>query len=120
MGYAAMLLAKGEIIAEMEAQMRKLGGGYCDWCVGVAKDPRVPLFETHVVEERHDGWLYREAFTPASAREVKDHFVVECGSAEDPDSCDGGHLHGGLAGLRSVEDQRFVPARACMRAGLSL
>jgi hypothetical protein len=87
-----VLLPKGEIIADIEAQIRRIGGEHRDWCVGVAKDPRVPLFETHVVEDRHDGWLYREAFTAVSAREVKDHFVVECGSAEDPESCDGGRL----------------------------
>ena len=88
-----MMMPKAEIISDIEAQIRRKGGTYREWCVGIAKDPRAQLFEAHVIQDLHDGWLYREAFSATSAREVKNHFVVECGAAEDPESCDGGRYN---------------------------
>ena len=74
-----------EIIAEIKAHIGRLGGGFGDWCVGTAKDPRSPFFESHRVAEMNDGLTYREAFTAASAQAVRDHLVNECGLRLDLD-----------------------------------
>jgi hypothetical protein len=72
-----------EIIAEIKAQIGKLGGGFGDWCVGTAKDPRSPFFESHRLAEMNDGLTYREAFTPGSAQAIRDYLVNECGMRLD-------------------------------------
>ncbi len=74
---------KDEIIADIDEHIRGGGGGYAAWCVGVASDPESPLFRTHLVDEMHDGWIYREAFTAESARAVRDYFVRVCGTETD-------------------------------------
>ena len=74
-----------EIIAEIKAHIGRLGGGFGDWCVGTAKDPRSPFFESHRLAEMNDGLTYREAFTPASAQAIRDYLVNECGLRLDLD-----------------------------------
>lgn len=75
-----MLMPKDEIIAEIQAQIRKGGGDYRAWCIGTAKDSHGILFTRHETEDLRDGWIYREAFTPGVARDVRDHFVTQCGT----------------------------------------
>ena len=78
-----MLLPKDEIIADIEAQIRKSGGDYRAWCVGTAKDTHGTVFTRHDLEDLEDGWIYREAFTPGAAREVLHYFVSHCGTDSD-------------------------------------
>ena len=68
-----------EIITEIKAHIGRFGGGFGDWCVGTAKDPRSPFFESHRVAEMNDGLTYREAFTAGSAEAARDYLVNECG-----------------------------------------
>ncbi len=75
-----MLMPKDEIIADIQAQIRKAGGDYGAWCVGTAKDSHGTLFTRHETEDLHDGWIYREAFTPGVARDVQEYFVTQCGT----------------------------------------
>jgi len=78
-----MLISRDEIIADIQGQIRKAGGGYSAWCVGTAKDSHGSLFTRHETEDLHDGWIYREAFTPGVARDVRDYFVTQCGMEFD-------------------------------------
>lgn len=78
-----MLMPKDEIITDIEAQIRKGGGDYGAWCVGTAKDSHNALFIRHEAEDLHDGWIYREAFTPGVARDVRNYFVTQCGTDAD-------------------------------------
>lgn len=88
-----MLLPRDEIISDIEAQIKKMGGEYHDWCVGIAKDRREPLFETHLLEDKDDGFLFREAFTPGCAGEIRDHFVAQRVTSDDSSNCaNGGRL----------------------------
>ena len=75
-----MLMPRDEIIADIEAQIRKGGGDYGAWCVGTAKDSHGTLFTRHETEDSADGWIYREAFTAGVARDVRDYFVTQCGT----------------------------------------
>jgi hypothetical protein len=83
---------KNEIIADLDSQIREIGGDYLDWCVGIARDGREPLFEAHRDEGIADGWLYREAFTSATAQEIKDYFVARRGTHLGPSSRDDARL----------------------------
>ena len=80
-----MASSREEIIADIKGHIGKLGGGFSDWCVGTAKDPRSPFFESHRVAEMNDGLTYREAFTPGSAQAIRDYLVNECGLRPDLD-----------------------------------
>jgi hypothetical protein len=84
-----MLMSRDEIIADIEAQIRKGGGLYSEWCVGVAEDPRELTDAGSVAGEKEALLIYREAFTPGVARAVRDYFVNECGA--DRDSGDKGN-----------------------------
>lgn len=71
------------IILEIKAFMAKWGGRYIDWYVGIASDPRQRLFNDHGVNEKSDGWIYREAFNSDSTRLVEDYFVNTLGTSGD-------------------------------------
>lgn len=63
------------IITEIKAFMAKWGGRCTDWYIGIASDPRQRLFNNHNVNEKSDGWIYREAFNSDSARQVETYFI---------------------------------------------
>jgi hypothetical protein len=75
-----------EIIEDFEGHIRKFGGGFGEWCVGTAKDPRGPFFRRHLAADLGDGLIYREAFTTSAADQVIDHLVNACGLRPDHDS----------------------------------
>ncbi len=82
-----------EIISDITDHIRKLGGDFSSWCVGIARDWHCPVLEAHQAEERNDGLIYREAYTAASARSVRDYFVTQLGTVPDnPDSTQDGKL----------------------------
>lgn len=65
---------------DIQAQIRKSGGDYGAWSVGTAKDSHGTRFTRHEAADLHDGWIYREAFTPGVARDVREYFVTQCGA----------------------------------------
>ena len=70
-----------EIITEIKGHIGRFGGGFGEWWVGTAKDPRSPLFESHRVAEMNDGLTYREAFTVGSGvAQAYAFFAFVCGS----------------------------------------
>ena len=75
-----------EIIEELEEHIRKFGGGFGEWCVGTAKDPRAPFFRRHFAADSGDGLAYREAYTTSAADQVVDRLVNACGLRLDRDS----------------------------------
>jgi hypothetical protein len=87
-----MLLPRDEIIAEIDGRIKSTGADYSDWCVGVAKDSQEPHFEAHLIEDRNDGFLYRQAFTLGCAQEIRGYFVTQRGATVDHSSSNGGRL----------------------------
>ena len=75
-----------EMIEDIEAHIRKFGGGFGEWCVGAAKDSRGPFFRRHLASDLGDGLIYREAFTTSAAGQVLDHLVHACGLRPDRDA----------------------------------
>ena len=63
------------IISEIKTFIAKWGGRYIDWYVGIASDPRQRLFNDHNVNEKIDGWIFREALNSESARSLEDYFI---------------------------------------------
>jgi len=71
-----------QLTEELAQHMRRCGGGYAAWYVGVASDPRARLFRDHNVDEKRDAWIYRDCRSDSAARQVEAHFLrVGCGGA---------------------------------------
>jgi hypothetical protein len=71
-----------EIMADITDHIGKFGGDFTAWCVGTARDWHSADLEAHEHEEKNDDFICREAYTPASARSARLHFVNDCGSAQ--------------------------------------
>lgn len=68
--------APKEIISDINAYMKKHGGNNVDWYVGIAADPKSRLFTDHNVSENSGTWIYRQATSSDSAREVEKAYLV--------------------------------------------
>jgi len=66
---AVMPINHEEIIEDIEAHIRKIGGGFGEWCVGTAKNSRGQFFRRHLATDLGDGLIYREAFTTSAAEQ---------------------------------------------------
>lgn len=91
-----MAQTKEKIIQEIDSHIQKEHSGYRNWYVGIAKDPRDRLFNDHNVTEHGGWWIYREAYSDTSAREVESFFLDYKGTQGGPGGGD--------------EDSRFVYA----------
>ena len=60
--------SKDEIIDEIKEQIKKSGSDFSDWYVGVSKDAKNSLFNTHKVKEKDKWWIYRTALSSLEAR----------------------------------------------------
>ncbi len=73
-----MRIGQNEIIEELTAHMRKLGGEPGEWQVGAAaSNARLPIQNSR--ESNLPGLAYREAFTNYAAAEAVDYLVSAFG-----------------------------------------
>lgn len=64
-----------KIEQEVDSLIQKSGGGYREWYVGIAIDPRKRLFDGHNVDEKRGVWTYKDAGTEIDAREMMAAFL---------------------------------------------
>lgn len=64
-----------QIAQEIDNHIRKCGGGYPGWYVGIASDPRTRLFNDHNVDENNGYWIYHDCGADTSARKVEEYFI---------------------------------------------
>ena len=72
-----MAITSKEIIGDIAEHIRKFGGDFAAWSVAIARDWHDPVFESRQSEAKDDELVCREAYTPASARAVRDYFVSQ-------------------------------------------
>lgn len=65
-----------QIVQAFEDYMRKCGGTYKEWYVGVASDPKKRLFQDHNVSEQFGQWIYQDALSDSAARQVEQTFLA--------------------------------------------
>lgn len=75
---------KNSIIQDIDAHIQKESSGYHNWYVGIAKDPRDRLFNDHKVSKQNSWWIFREAYSDTSAREVESVFLNHKGTQGGP------------------------------------
>ena len=78
-----MRINETDIIEEIEAQIRKFGGDFTEWCVGTAQDKGVRCQVSGVSGHDTESLLCREAYTPYAADEVIERLVQGCGLRRD-------------------------------------
>lgn len=70
-----MANSKETIITEINDHMRKRGGGYSDWYIGVTSEPQERLFNEHNVDKENGVWIYEECENSDIAREIEEYFI---------------------------------------------
>ncbi|MBF0562427.1 MAG: hypothetical protein HQL37_10490 [Alphaproteobacteria bacterium] len=84
---------KAEIISDIMAYVEKIGGGYPNWYVGTATDPKGKLYNTHKLKQGEPG-LVRTANSEIQAADVVTYFVKKYKTKGDADSeVEPGRLH---------------------------
>lgn len=63
------------VASEIDAHIRKCGGPYSAWYVGIAAKPRNRLFVGHNVQQHGDAWIICDAGSEAGARAVEARFL---------------------------------------------
>jgi hypothetical protein len=76
--------ASEQIIREILEYIRKGGGAFSDWYVGISQDARTRLFSGHSVNENGDHWIYRQASSSKAAREIEEYFLNRCHTSGGP------------------------------------
>ncbi|MYA62929.1 MAG: hypothetical protein F4X94_10210 [Dehalococcoidia bacterium] len=79
-----MSVTTNQITSEIEAHIRKCGGTFRQWYVGITSDARERLFSGHKVRENGDAWIHRQAGTHQEARQIEGYFVNQLGTRGGP------------------------------------
>ena len=66
-----MLYSGKSIVGRIKGHIKKRGGAYSAWVVGISKEPRGRLFNKHGVRKVGDVWILMHAQTHEVARNVR-------------------------------------------------
>jgi hypothetical protein len=75
--------AEIKIIQEIKDYITRLGGLSSAWYIGIARNPRLRLFNDHAVNEKNDEWIFRTASNSDSARNIEQYLIEQLGTAGD-------------------------------------
>ena len=75
-----MAKSKDEITADILGYIQRNGGSPSAWYVGITDDAHRRLFQEHYVNNEKGVWIYRQAYSSDSARDVEDHFIYIIGT----------------------------------------
>jgi hypothetical protein len=64
-----------QIIADIEAHIRKSGHAYREWYAGVTSDIEERLFRAHGVSRENHWWIHRETTSSDIARNVEAYLL---------------------------------------------
>src|SRR6266700_2874685 len=78
-----MVNDENSIVTSIKDYVRKIGGQYSDWYVGIAQNPEDRLFQDHKVH-RNGAWIYDNAGSRESAARIEDYFVTRLGTKGNP------------------------------------
>jgi len=76
-----MLYTGKQIVARVKSHIRRRGGKYNAWFVGVSPDARARLFTKHSVRKKGDCWILVHAESAQVAQKVKRYLVKKLGLA---------------------------------------
>ena len=70
-----MLYSGKQIVGRIRGHIKRRGGAYPAWVVGISKEPRSHLFAKHGVRRVGDFWILMHAETHEVARKVRLYLV---------------------------------------------
>lgn len=70
-----MSMEELKIIQEIKDHVRKCGGSFSSWYIGIAEDPKDRLFSEHNVSEKEGIWIYKTTSSSEIARNIEQHFL---------------------------------------------
>jgi len=84
-----MLYSERQIVTRIKGHIKRRGGAYKTWVVGIDKEPRSRLFTSHRVRKVGDFWILMHAKSCAAARKVQSYLIKKVGlrsglKLEDP------------------------------------
>ena len=74
-----MVFSGKQVVSRIRGHIKKRGGANNTWFVGLGKDARACLFETHRVRQKGDCWVLVHAESSSVARRVKSHLMKKHG-----------------------------------------
>jgi hypothetical protein len=74
-----------EIVSRIRTHVKKRGGAYGRWFVGVCKDVHGRLFVSHGVHKKGDCWIYAHAESAGVANRVRSYFIKKLGATCEND-----------------------------------
>lgn len=74
-----MASTEEEIKQKISSHMRKYGGSYLDWYVGITSDPENRLFNDHRVNKSKNSWVFIQT-DEETAKNVGEYFVNYIGT----------------------------------------
>ncbi|MBA7691808.1 hypothetical protein ES703_100362 [subsurface metagenome] len=75
-----MVKSEQEIIDDINMHIKRCGGSYNAWYIGISKDALDRLLNGHKVKEKKDAWIYRKASSSEVARDIEGHFISTLGT----------------------------------------
>jgi len=81
-----MLYSGKQIVGRITGHIKKRGGTFPGWIVGITNKPRLHLFRKHRVREEGDAWIYLHAQSSKVARGVQRFLVKRLRLVEAPGS----------------------------------
>ncbi len=79
-----MVYSVQQIKYEILAYIKEFGGGFDEWYVGIASEPKAALLERHGVDRDRDPWLYKQALTFNAAKTVQQYFLSRLHTDGEP------------------------------------
>ena len=76
-----MLYSGKQIVSRIKGHIRKRGGAYRAWIVGISADARDQLFKQHGVLQKGDRWILVHAESSSVAKKVKSYLINKLGIA---------------------------------------
>jgi len=64
-----------EVARRIDSYIREHGGAYSSWYCGIASSPEDRLFNDHNVDKQRGAWIYDNAGSESSARQIEQHFL---------------------------------------------
>jgi hypothetical protein len=77
-------ISKQQIHDDVLAHIKKEGGNFNTWYVGITADVNQRLFTEHNVPRKNAWFIYREAFSADDAREVEKSMIEKYGTKGGP------------------------------------
>ncbi len=80
-----MAYTQEQIVTKISGYMKKRGGPYGAWYVGMGNKPKIRLFKDHGVQKKGEPWIYIHAESEDVAQKAQSYFLKTLGTTGGED-----------------------------------